>query len=116
MAVTPEQSGKTRFSKKKDPARRAFYQKLGQDLRNIREDAGFTQEELGEMVGVNRDAISKSERGKTFLDVFEYLFLVHALREHAPSHPGVMLSRRLYVQPPLGALQAQQRAQRGCGS
>lgn len=104
---------KPRFSKKSDPARRKFYQRLGQDLRDVREAAGATQQELGDIVGVNRDAISKSERGETFLDVYEYLYLLHALREHAPTHPGVMLSRRLYLQPPLGALQTQQLRQQG---
>lgn len=38
--------------------------KMGQNIREIREKRGYSQDELAEIMGVNRSTISKIENGK----------------------------------------------------
>ena len=42
---------------------------LGEKLQNLRTDAGMSQEDLADRLGVSRQAISKWELGKTVPDV-----------------------------------------------
>ncbi|MFN3794722.1 MAG: helix-turn-helix domain-containing protein [Chitinophagaceae bacterium] len=46
--------------------------KIGNSLRSIREKKGYSQDELAEMMNVNRSTISKIENGKFNLSV-DYL-------------------------------------------
>lgn len=46
--------------------------KIGDSLKNIREKKGFSQDELAEMMAVNRSTISKIETGKFNLSL-DYL-------------------------------------------
>lgn len=45
-------------------ARTSLQQKLGQKIKTLRNGAGFTQEKLGELTGLDRTYISDIERGK----------------------------------------------------
>lgn len=38
--------------------------KMGQNIREIREKRGYSQDELAEIMGINRTTISKIENGK----------------------------------------------------
>ncbi len=45
-------------------ARTSIQQKLGKKVRQLREEAGISQEKLGELTGLDRTYISGIERGK----------------------------------------------------
>ena len=46
--------------------------KLGEKIRNIREQRGYSQEKLAELMNINRSTISKIENGKFSITV-DYL-------------------------------------------
>jgi transcriptional regulator with XRE-family HTH domain len=46
--------------------------KLGDKIRQVREDRGYSQEQLAEMMDINRSTISKIENGKFSITV-DYL-------------------------------------------
>ena len=58
-----------------------FYQKLGQKLKDLRKSRGFTQEQLGEYVGITKSAIVNYEAGirKIPLDLLSKLADFHAV-------------------------------------
>jgi transcriptional regulator with XRE-family HTH domain len=45
-------------------ARKSLQQKLGQKIKTLRNEAGLSQEKLGELTGLDRTYISDIERGK----------------------------------------------------
>lgn len=46
--------------------------KIGQELKNIRKQRGYTQEQLASMMGISRSTISKIENGQLNLSI-DYL-------------------------------------------
>ena len=58
-----------------------FYQRLGQKLKELRKGKGFTQEQLGEYVGITKSAIVNYEAGirKIPLDLLSKLADFHAV-------------------------------------
>lgn len=58
-----------------------FYQRLGQKLKDLRKSKGFTQEQLGEYVGLTKSAIVNYESGirKIPLDIVSKLADFHAV-------------------------------------
>jgi transcriptional regulator with XRE-family HTH domain len=48
-----------------------FFEAMGADLRAMRESLGFSQQEICELMGWGRFALSKIETGKTSLSLFE---------------------------------------------
>lgn len=72
--------------------RQLMLSRIGEQLRMARESEGFTQQEIGDLFGWGRDAISKLESGTLNISLADYLILVHFLRDHLPArHPGVAL-------------------------
>jgi len=55
------------------------YQSLLKLLRDLREQAGMTQSELGERLGNTQTFVSKIERGERRLDVVEFAEICDAL-------------------------------------
>jgi transcriptional regulator with XRE-family HTH domain len=57
---------------------RDYRLKIGDALRNIREKKGYSQDELAEIMNINRSTISKIENGKfnLSLDYLSKFFLV----------------------------------------
>jgi DNA-binding XRE family transcriptional regulator len=77
-----------------DPRKKRAYmlQRLGEQLRAARESEGFTQQEVADLFGWGRDAISKLESGTLNVSLADYLLLVHFLRDHLPpGYPAVVL-------------------------
>lgn len=92
-----------------DAARRAiFSRRLGQELRQLREASGASQALVSDLFGWTRDAISKIERGKTRLGMFEYLTLMQFYRDMEPGHPAVALAKRLLPPAPNAAGRSQE--------
>jgi len=56
----------------KEPKIIDFRLKLGDKIRHVREQRGYSQEQLAEMMNVNRSTISKIENGKFSITV-DYL-------------------------------------------
>lgn len=58
-----------------------FYQRLGQKLKDLRKSRGFTQEQLGEYIGLTKSAIVNYESGirKIPLDMLSKLADFHAV-------------------------------------
>lgn len=52
-----------KFEKEVDEALEAY--RLGEKIREARKQAGLTQEQLGEKIGVQKSQISKMEKGKS---------------------------------------------------
>ena len=48
-------------------------QRLGENLSNVRRIAGWSGEELGSMLGLSRQSISKLEKGLSKLTVSQYI-------------------------------------------
>ena len=75
--------------------RDARYKLIGAELRRMREEAELSLENVGEILGVERDAMSKYERGVRPLPLVDYLTLMHFYRDIAgKDHPGVKLAAR----------------------
>ncbi|KVE75815.1 MULTISPECIES: helix-turn-helix domain-containing protein [Burkholderia] len=49
------------------------YQALQGQLKTLRQDAGFTQVQLAERLGIHQTYLSKIERGERYIDVLLYL-------------------------------------------
>ncbi len=47
-------------------------EKIGKDIRSLREEKGFSQDELADIMGIHRSTISKIETGK-FAITIDYL-------------------------------------------
>ena len=94
------------INEKHDARRALFYRRIGQNIRQLREDAGWTQEQLADLFGWNRDAISKIESGKRPVALYEYLQLLWFLRDVDLNHPGVSLARLLLPPATIGTRQA----------
>lgn len=56
----------------KDKFIRDYRNKIGDTIKNIREKKGYSQDELAEIMNVNRSTISKIENGKFNLSI-DYL-------------------------------------------
>lgn len=68
---------------------------IGQDIRRIRQECGVSQQQVADIFGWQRDAISKLERGLFNVSLANYLQLMDWLREGAPAnHPGLALADR----------------------
>jgi transcriptional regulator with XRE-family HTH domain len=50
----------------------AEYQELRELMRRMRKNAGLTQTQMGEVLGVGQSYVSKLERGENFFDVLLY--------------------------------------------
>lgn len=80
----------------RENARRdVFHEAIGADLRKHREAAELRQEDLADIVGWNKDAISKAERGQFPIKLYDYLVLMRFLRDTDPTHPAVALAERV---------------------
>ena len=80
-----------------DRAKRLLLQqRLGRDIRLLRESAGLSQQSIADLFGWGRDAISKLESGSIATTVYNYLALMQFLASDVePDHPAVILARRL---------------------
>ncbi len=76
------------------PAHKSLLETMGADLRALRVRADVSQEDTGEMLGWNKDAISKIERGINNTSLYDYLRLMMYFRDVEPKHPAVTLARR----------------------
>jgi len=61
-------------------ARKSLQQKLGQKIKTLRNEAGLSQEKLGELTGLDRTYISDIERGKRNPSLKSLEKLAHALK------------------------------------
>lgn len=81
---------------RQEAAQRAlFRRRVGQELRELREASGLSQESVADLFNWSRDAISKIERGDRPLGMYEWLRLMQFYRDAIPNHPGVALVARL---------------------
>jgi len=64
-----------------------LYRSLGQRIRMIRKDAGLTQGQLADHLGLNRSSIANAEAGNQHLP----LHLIVRLAEKLEVHPSVLL-------------------------
>jgi predicted transcriptional regulator len=71
-----------------------FFSAMGGDIRMMREQLGISQEEICNLMGWGRFALSKIENGKTNLSLFEYLRLMSLLQEANKDHPAFLLLNR----------------------
>lgn len=79
---------------KDDPRRLAFLRVVGADIRTLREAAEMPQQQIADMFGWQRDAVSKIETGKNNLSLYDYLQIVRWLGEMEPNHPALALAAR----------------------
>ena len=49
--------------------------KIGRELKNIRKQRGYTQEQLASMMGISRSTVSKIENGKFSISI-DYMELI----------------------------------------
>lgn len=61
-------------------ARTSLQQKLGKKIKTLRNDAGLSQEKLGELTGLDRTYISDIERGKRNPSLKSLQMLAKALK------------------------------------
>jgi transcriptional regulator with XRE-family HTH domain len=85
----------TKQTKQELANRAVFRRDIGLELRRLRESYNLSQAMVGEVLGYNRDAVSKLERGTFPIDLFDYLRLMHFYRDRAPNHPAVALAARM---------------------
>ena len=79
-------------------AKKEYLAKMGLELRELREKAGYTCEFVASALDPaqpSRDRISKLERGISGIDQYDYLRLMWFYRDVAPGRPAVDLARRL---------------------
>jgi transcriptional regulator with XRE-family HTH domain len=60
-----------------------FYSKLGDSIRQRREELGLTQEELGESLGLSRTSVTNIERGRQRLLIDQFQLVCKALDQPA---------------------------------
>jgi transcriptional regulator with XRE-family HTH domain len=76
--------------------RGAILRRVGAQIRTARVSTEASQQELGDLFGWGRDAISKLELGTLNVSLFDYLLLVDYLGEHMPpDHPALALLKFL---------------------
>ena len=77
------------------PVQLAFLGRVGAELREFREAAKLTQQDVADLYGWGRDAIKKVEMGERGLSVAAYIGIVRyfAVDDFAPpTHPAVALA------------------------
>jgi DNA-binding XRE family transcriptional regulator len=67
---------------------------VGQDIRQHREIAGVSQEDLAKVLGWTKDSVSKVERGVFDIRLTDYMLLMNHLRDTDPAHPSILLGNR----------------------
>ena len=72
------------------------YEKLGDNIRNYREQRGFTQEKLAELSNISDKHLSKIERGKINIKIDTLVNIANAL---GPSVDKLLLDASSYVEP-----------------
>src|SRR5690242_7911017 len=94
MAMADQEKTK-RQQAQSDALRAIFKQKLGAELRQLREASGLTLQTVSDLFGWGRDAMSKVERGLINISLYDYLQLMHFYRDLDLDHPGVKLAARM---------------------
>ena len=82
------------------PRRQAALERMGKDIRGLREAAELSQQEIADLFGWTRDSISKVERGITDLALVDYLVIMSFVREIgavSPGHPAMALVDFFYI-------------------
>jgi transcriptional regulator with XRE-family HTH domain len=75
--------------------RRLFQERMGRELRTLREAGGVSQAAVADLFGWQRNAISKLEAGRTTTNIYNYLRLINFLaHDTEPDHPARALLRR----------------------
>ncbi len=69
--------------------------KIGMDIRAARKGAGKSQQEIADLFGWNRDAVSKIETGKVSVSLRSYLVIMRFCAPPESDHPGVALAEKL---------------------
>jgi transcriptional regulator with XRE-family HTH domain len=70
--------------------------RVGAEIKTWRKALGWSQQDVGDLFGWNRDAVSKVETGKNNISLHDYLVIVRSLAEGIPRrHPAVALMTRL---------------------
>jgi DNA-binding XRE family transcriptional regulator len=82
---------------KMTPAEADTLRRAGQGIREMRETAGLAQQDIADIFGWSRDAISKIERGVNTISLFQYLKIIDCLREVDRAHPALPLARLLGI-------------------
>ena len=72
------------------------YEKLGDNIRNYREQQGFTQEKLAELSNISEKHLSKIERGKINIKIDTLVNIADAL---GTSVDKLLLDASSYVEP-----------------
>ena len=72
------------------------YEKLGDNIRNYREQRGFTQEKLAELSNISEKHLSKIERGKINIKIDTLVNIADAL---GTSVDKLLLDASSYVEP-----------------
>ena len=72
------------------------YEKLGDNIRNYREQRGFTKEKLAELSNISDKHLSKIERGKINIKIDTLVNVANAL---GTSVDKLLLDASLYVEP-----------------
>ena len=72
------------------------YEKLGDNIRNYREQQGFTQEKLAELSNISEKHLSKIERGKINIKIDTLVNIADAL---GTSVDKLLLDASSYVKP-----------------
>ena len=72
------------------------YEKLGDNIRNYREQRGFTQEKLAELSNISDKHLSKIERGKINIKIDTLVNIANAL---GTSVDKLLLDASSYVEP-----------------
>ena len=104
FAVYPPDTGsvgaKMQRTQQEIAQRDDFRARMGAELRRLREESELSLQMIADVLGSEkRDRISKVERGASGIDLFDYLRLMWFYREFDPSHPAVLLARRLLPLP-----------------
>jgi transcriptional regulator with XRE-family HTH domain len=75
----------------------------GSLLRAARRDAGLVQQDIANLFGVQRDAISKIEKGETDISLYMFMSICENLKNTMPAdHPVFGLLRDLMPAPASG--------------
>lgn len=72
------------------------YEKLGDNIRNYREQRGFTQEKLAELSNISDKHLSKIERGKINIKIDTLVNIANAL---GTSVDKLLLDASSYIEP-----------------
>lgn len=75
------------------------YNKLGEDLRSIREQARLPLEDVASILGFQRNALSRIERGQRRIHLIDYLHIIWYFRHLTQDHPAMPLARWFFEKP-----------------